>query len=741
MSGLLVQFLIIAIIPLTFVGLAGYTWRGDAPNRRLAGWWALTLLSTAVWASSLLSTYLGQEIDPAVGFNWRFIGNYALSLTGLLILISTQQYLARQEQTERRFNYGYATAVVLWLAALALDPAPQLYSLPPLSLGFISLRHFDLWGIFWVASWLLPTVLAWLKVEQAMHNLPNSIYRTQVIYWFVTVSLLIIGGALALLRGNIFGQQMGAVILLGGSWLGSVAVNRTNLPDLPSTLRQFLFTVGRLLILFGLAWGALYVLTRFVVDAPAQDSILTFATALFVAVLLLAQTVLDWFVRRLDQTAGLQPAEEATHQLETQTQFASPVEVANLLLHWLENQLPDTAANLFTAHDTPGGGLILRPLNSENPHAPLLLSGTNPLTHSLHQSPRPLVHQDVMALPMFADMPAADRDALNEWQQFLYVPLQATPERLVGLLTIAPRPGEEPYSELDFAFLHRFTQRASSLLWQAQSVSQLRRMNEHIWQENQYFTRENRRLRELVDLYSQFANLLSPELRRPFTELDVQLVQLQSQESHNKINQEAGETTAVSLSNGKLDTLRDQVGEAQAMIDNLIAVASHLEKQTNFKFKPVYMDTVLRAASKNLAEMAKARRVHVNLEVRGKLLPVYGDEARLVEAIQQLLHNAIKYNKLNQPVNILCEMSGTAVRIQIADNGVGIPPNRLPHLWSGLTRLATSKAQGSRRRTRVGLPLSKFIVQSHGGRLEVRSTYGVGTVFTVDLPALLETAA
>lgn len=736
MSGLLVQFLIISIIPLTFVGLAVYTWRGHAPNRRLARWWMVSLLSTAVWASSLLATYLGQEINPSVGFNWRFIGNYALTLTGLLILITTQQYVARQEeQASRRLNYVYATAVGLWFGALLLDPAHRLYSLPPLSLGFFTLSHFDLWGIFWVASWLLPVGQAWLKVEQAMHNLPNSIYRTQLVYWFVTVSLLIGGGVLALLRGNVFGQQMGAVILLVGGWLGSVAVNRTHLPDLQATVRQFLLTLFRWLLLFGLGWGALFILTRFVVNVPAQDSILIFAAALFVAFILLAQAVFDWVVRRMGNTAvGTPQAEETTQQLESYSPFTPPSELADDLLHWLETQLPDTKASLFTAHDTAGGGLLLRPLNSENQYPSLLLSGANPLTQSLHQSQLPLVHQDVMALPMFADMPPAERDALREWAQFLYVPLHVPPERLVGLLTIAPRMGNEPYSDRDFVLLSRFAQRAGGLLWQAQSLFELRRINAHIWQENQYFVRENRRLRELVDLYNQFANLLSPELRRPFTELDVQLVQLRNQES-----KEGGEETTAVVLNGKLDGLRDQVDEAQAMIDNLIAVASHLEKQTNFSFKPVYIDTVLRAASKNLAEMAKARRVHVNLEIRGKLLPVYGDEARLVEAVQQLLHNAIKYNKLNHPVNVLCEMSGTAVRIQIADNGVGIPSKRLAELWSGLRKIDSHKSQGHRRRTRVGLPLAKFIIQSHGGQLEVRSTYGVGTVFSVYLPALLET--
>ena len=140
---------------------------------------------------------------------------------------------------------------------------------------------------------------------------------------------------------------------------------------------------------------------------------------------------------------------------------------------------------------------------------------------------------------------------------------------------------------------------------------------------------------------------------------------------------------------------------------------------------------------KSLLPMAEARHNKMELEVRGKLLPVLGDEQRLVEGFQQLLHNALKYNKLNHYVQIICEMRHHEARVQIIDFGVGIPPNRLDEIWEGLTKLEGETA-AKRRRTRLGLALARFIIQSHGGRIEVRSSHGSGSTFTVSLPALVE---
>ena len=139
-----------------------------------------------------------------------------------------------------------------------------------------------------------------------------------------------------------------------------------------------------------------------------------------------------------------------------------------------------------------------------------------------------------------------------------------------------------------------------------------------------------------------------------------------------------------------------------------------------------------------LEPMAEARRVTLDLDVRGKLVPVWGDADRLHEAIQQLLHNAVKYNRVNGSVQIVCQMVRNEVRVQVIDYGVGIPPNRVADLWQGLTKLFGTDGKSGRRRTRIGLPLVKFIVQSHGGHVDIRSTYGSGSTFSIYLPVVLD---
>jgi len=73
------------------------------------------------------------------------------------------------------------------------------------------------------------------------------------------------------------------------------------------------------------------------------------------------------------------------------------------------------------------------------------------------------------------------------------------------------------------------------------------------------------------------------------------------------------------------------------------------------------------------------------------------------------------------------EVSGNEVAVSIADTGMGIPQENLGEIWEPLF---TTKAKG----IGLGLPITKTMVEAHGGTIEVESTVGEGTIFTVNLP-------
>lgn len=99
-----------------------------------------------------------------------------------------------------------------------------------------------------------------------------------------------------------------------------------------------------------------------------------------------------------------------------------------------------------------------------------------------------------------------------------------------------------------------------------------------------------------------------------------------------------------------------------------------------------------------------------------------------MEAISNLVKNALDHTKSGDTIRLSWKRYGSIVRVTIQDNGSGIAPEDLPHIFKRFYRSRFSKdTQG----VGLGLPLSKVIVEAHSGTLEVESDLGRGTTFTM----------
>jgi signal transduction histidine kinase len=98
-----------------------------------------------------------------------------------------------------------------------------------------------------------------------------------------------------------------------------------------------------------------------------------------------------------------------------------------------------------------------------------------------------------------------------------------------------------------------------------------------------------------------------------------------------------------------------------------------------------------------------------------------------------LLDNAVKHTPKGGSIRITCGKSGSAVRFQVKDTGVGIPPKDLPHIFDRFYRgyEARNRSEGG---TGLGLSIAKWISEKHGGTIQAASTLGQGTIMTVILP-------
>ena len=140
---------------------------------------------------------------------------------------------------------------------------------------------------------------------------------------------------------------------------------------------------------------------------------------------------------------------------------------------------------------------------------------------------------------------------------------------------------------------------------------------------------------------------------------------------------------------------------------------------------------VIRSAVRLLSHQKRSPFVEFKLEIADDLLPVSGDPGQLQQAIIALATNALDAMGDNGVLTIMSGNDGEKVVVEVRDTGVGIPPENLPKIFEPFF---TTKEIG--RGTGLGLAVCYGILTEHGGTLDVQSTVGSGTTFTITLSAV-----
>jgi two-component system, sensor histidine kinase and response regulator len=130
-------------------------------------------------------------------------------------------------------------------------------------------------------------------------------------------------------------------------------------------------------------------------------------------------------------------------------------------------------------------------------------------------------------------------------------------------------------------------------------------------------------------------------------------------------------------------------------------------------------------------------QVQITNAIPADLPPVCGDPMSLTMLMENLVSNAIKYNRSGGSVAVTASQIGEFVSLEVSDTGIGIPQAALTHLFEEFYRVK-SEATANIPGTGLGLVICRKIVQELGGRIDVRSRQGEGTTFTVHLPLALK---
>jgi PAS domain S-box-containing protein len=233
---------------------------------------------------------------------------------------------------------------------------------------------------------------------------------------------------------------------------------------------------------------------------------------------------------------------------------------------------------------------------------------------------------------------------------------------------------------------------------------------------------QNERLRKLDESRNQFLAIVSHELRTPLTSI-LSFSELIRGEAEGLTPEGV---RFLDIVERNADRLHRLVGDL-LMLDRLDAGALPLD------LAPVSVAELTGEAVGSAAAGAAKQGVTIGVTA-GPGPPVQGDLRRLMQVFDNLLANAVKFSHRNGHVHVTAAFDGSNWRIDVADDGIGIPPEEVGQLFTRFVRASNARTAGLPG-TGLGLSIVKVLVEMHGGHVEAASTLGHGSIFSVYLPA------
>jgi len=187
-----------------------------------------------------------------------------------------------------------------------------------------------------------------------------------------------------------------------------------------------------------------------------------------------------------------------------------------------------------------------------------------------------------------------------------------------------------------------------------------------------------------------------------------------------------------SLDEESLTSIDQEAGRLTRLVGGLLLLAQAESGKLALAMKKVELDLLLTEVFQEMSILAGNKvRVHLN-----EIDQVYvnGDRDRLKQVLINLVANAVQYTPPGGDIFLSLEKIKDQARIICRDTGPGIPAEDLPHIFERFYRAEKSRTRGKTASFGLGLSIANWIVERHGGRIEVNSKEGKGTTFAIWLP-------
>ncbi len=235
------------------------------------------------------------------------------------------------------------------------------------------------------------------------------------------------------------------------------------------------------------------------------------------------------------------------------------------------------------------------------------------------------------------------------------------------------------------------------------------------------YQQKNQLLSQVEELKTNFISMMSHDLKTPIARIQgMSDVIIKDPVTLSEAQHEA------------LDHIRSSSDDLLRFINSILNYAQIESQGVQLRLQSRDINQILEEVVHKHEFLAKLKYIQLKTELE-TLFPIQVDPDLIRQVFSNLVENAIKYSPENSKILISSEEVNGHVRVQVADQGNGIPAEDLPHVFMKFYRSSHAKASPIKG-SGLGLYLAHYFVELHRGQITVESSLGQGSTFTVDLP-------
>ncbi len=716
--------IIAGIITLLYFGLLAIVWR----NRHKIGSetlpWLTSVLIFATLASlvSIVSSNSGDFVEghlTQTSLVIYLLGFMLVAYTVLTLIFFLKK--RRIAMIALVLGLGWCVAVV-GLGVFGDSPLGAENWIADL------IKDLDPAGLIAIGGWaVIALILLGLSFERFYAaGLPEVANRA--LFWAMVVPLVLTGAVLNASHTE-FLREVGWVIQLLGIAGVVYGVIQLRVVDIRQTIRLSTINLVLTLITAGLIWGVLLIADEIQTDDVDNRRVVLIGLALITAALygplyLISQALSARLIRQeVDDVSS-----EVRRFVETITGVVEIDELAQVVMNTLRDVVRvRRGVLLIVSAGEHSNNLRIEPHKvslGEVPPTQGWLSIESPIHSHFIKHRRPLLQFDLDYAKEYGEVIPVEREFFRQLRMAAFAPIMVQ-GRLIGVLASGPKLTDAPFSASDLEVLTTIANQTGIALRNSRLVDDLRKREHDVAESNKRLEAAKRQLEALDAVKTDFITIASHELRTPLAQI----------RGHTDIIEALNEQGILDQDQltGLTANLRRAADRLETLIGDMLDVSQLDLSAMDLRFAQTTIENVVRLAIEPLQESIRNRKQ--SLTARGlRGLPVIeADMQRLVQAIRNVVLNAVKFTPDGGRIDIIGSLVSNTqtgkdeIQIAIKDSGIGIDPKNHEAIFEkffrttdpGLHSTGTTKFMGAG--PGLGLTIARGVITGHGGRVWVES--------------------